>query len=169
MAAPLSMTAGASGPGSLAPAAAALGPVGWAMLGVAAVSTVLSGKAASDAAKYERYQLKLAEQQGKIDAYNTMVDLGRDFRYSRGAALSSLGHSSAGIGESFLAVRTDELNLYSRDMTSARLSALAGRSQAGAMASRATAKASNQKTMSYLSLLAQGLDAYGTGKRLGGP
>lgn len=163
--------AGTAGVGmtGMGAAAAALGPIGWGFLAVSAVSTIMGMSAASKQADYMRYQLMLAENQGQIDAHNTMIDLTRDFRYTRGMALAALGHGSAGIGESFVAVRTDELNLLGRDIRNARLSALAGQGPIQARTSQAAAKAKNERAMGYLSLIQQGLRGYEVGKRLAGP
>ena len=111
-------------------AAGAVMQIGGALLG---------GMAGRSAAKAEAYQLGLAERQAELDGQNAALDLSRNFRYTQGAALAALGHGSAGIGDSFLAVRSDEFNLYSRDLTNVRLTAL-GRAagfQAGAAAARA--------------------------------
>ena len=161
------MTAGAgAGMAAMAPAAAALGPVGWAFLAAGAVSTVFSMSASRKAAEYERYQLKLAEQQAQIDARNTLDDLGRELRYTTGMALASLGHGGAGIGESFLAIRQDELNLYSRDVRNARLSSGSTRATISAAASASRARQDNQQIVGYLSLISQGLSGYDKYTRL---
>lgn len=161
--------AGAAGMGGLGVAAAALGPVGWGLLAVSAISSVMSSRAASAQAKYQQFQLRLAEQQGQLDARNTMIDLTRDFRYNRGVAMASLGYGAAGVGESFLAVRNDEYNLYNRDVRNARLSALAGTSQRSAAAATSRARAKNEQMLGYLSLVQTGLRGYQTHKRLQGP
>lgn len=152
-----------------APAAAgmvALGPVGWAALGVMAVSTLMGISAARKQAAYERYQLKLAETQARIDAANTIVDLSRDLRYQQGTALAALGHSAAGIGESFMAIRADELNLYRRDVSNARLSGLANRSSISAASELSRSRQRSQAVLGYLSLASQGLDGYQKWTRL---
>jgi hypothetical protein len=165
------LAAGAAGGGmaGMGAAAAALGPVGWGLLAVSAFSTVMGMSAASKQAAYEKYQLRLAERQGQIDAFNTVLDLTRDFRYTRGSAMASLGYGAAGIGESFIAVRTDELNLLNRDVRNARLSHLAGQAPIAARTAQAAARARNERTMGYLSLVQQGMRGYMVGTRLAGP
>lgn len=154
---------------SLSAAAAALGPVGWAAMGVMAVSTVLSMSAASKQAKYERYQMKLQANQARIDARNTLEDITREVRYSRGSAMAGLGHNAAGIGQSFLAIRSDELSLHSRNVRNLQLGS--GATQAGISAASQInrARAGNERMLGYLDLMSLGITGYAEGKRLAGP
>jgi hypothetical protein len=158
----------APAPALAAPAAgmAALGPVGWAALAVTVGSTLFGMSAARKQAAYERYQLKLAENQARIDAANTIVDLSREIRYQQGTALAALGHSAAGVGESFLAIRADELNLYRRDVSNAYLSSLAGRSSIQAASSLSRSRQSSSNVLGYLTIASQGLDGYKKWTRL---
>lgn len=101
--------------------------------------SIMGGLAGRSAANAEAYQLRMAERQAELEGQNAALDLHRNLRYTQGVALASLGHGRAGIGDSFLAVRSDEFNLYSRDLGNVRLSML-GRAagfQAGAVAARA--------------------------------
>lgn len=158
--------AGATGLGALSGAAAALGPIGWAALGVAAVSSFMGARAADKAEEYRRFQIRLQERQGRIDAQNTIFNLSRELRYTQGMAQAQLGHGSAGVGESFIALRNDELNLFDRDLNNARLTALGAQSTAQAAISQSRARSDNIRLMSYVDLLGQATSGLLTGQQL---
>lgn len=158
----MSVAATAAAP-AIAPAAgvmAALGPVGWAFLAVGVASTLFGMSASRKAEAYQRYQLKLADNQARIDAANTITDLTRDIRYQQGTALAALGHTAAGIGESFIALRTDELNLYRRDVRNARLSSGANRSSIQAASELSRSRQHSGQVLGYLSIASQGMEGY---------
>lgn len=168
-AAATAMAPAAAGAGTTAAAGlAALGPVGWAFLAVGVASTLFGMSASRKAEEYQRYQLKLADNQARIDAANTITDLSRDIRYTQGAAVAALGHTAAGIGESFMALRTDELNLYRRDISNARLSSGSNRATIQAASSLSRARQSNNQVLGYLSIASQGMNGYRTWTRVRG-